>query len=299
MSLALFKYALREALRSLKRSGWGGLASIGTIAASFLIMGVFLLISSNLSTVVSQWKEGVQMTVFLKDGLSSAQIASLKKGISSEKAIKSSSYINKEQALADFKRDLRGQEGLLEGLGYNPLPASFQVQVNEAYQSPQMLQQLAQTLKKLDGVEDVLYGQEWVEQLSLIIRLLRLAGIGLGALLLLASILIVSNTIRLTIYSRAEEIEVMRLVGASWSYIRIPFLFQGILEGLIGAILSLLILFLSFWIILWRIDLSSAASLGLIRLQFLKAPYQLLTLVAGGLIGGGGGLLSIRRFFAT
>jgi len=293
---AVIRYSLREALQGLKRSGWGSLASIGTIAASFFIIGVFLLISFNLSTLISRWKEEVQITLFLEDGLSPGQTSSLKEKVSQEQAIKSLSHITKEQALADFKRDLKNQEGLLEGLGYNPLPASFQIQVKEAYQSPQVLQELAQRLKKLNGVEDVLYGQEWIERLSLIMQLLRLGGMGLGTLLLMASILIVSNTIRLAICRCEEEIDVMRLAGAPWAYIRIPFLFQGILQGLLGSALSLLILFLSFRLILWQINLSAAASLGLIRLQFLHIPHQLLTLVAGGVIGGGGGLISIRRF---
>jgi cell division transport system permease protein len=299
VSLSIIRYSSGEALRSLKRSGWGGFASIGAITASFLIIGIFLLISSNLSLLVSRWKEEVQVTVFLRDGLSSGQISLLKQKLSQEGAIRSLSLVTKEQALADFRKDLKGQEGLLEGLGYNPLPASFQIQLNEPYQSPEMLQELANRLKALDGVEDVLYGQEWIEQLTLIIRLLKLAGMTLGGLLLLASILIVSNTIRLTILSRTEEIDLMRLVGTSWAYIRTPFLLQGVLQGLIGALLSLLILFLSFRIILWQVNLVPIASYGLIRLQFLKIPQQLVTLIAGALIGGGGGLLSIRRFLTA
>lgn len=296
---ALIRYSLREALHSLRRSGWGGLASTATIAASFLIIGVFLLISFNLSTLISRWKEEVQVTVFLKDGLSSGLITSLREKVSKQEAIRSLSYVTKEQALSDFKQDLRHQEGLLEGLGYNPLPASFQIQVREPYQSPQKLQELAQRLRKLEGVEDVLYGQEWIERISLIRHLLRLAAMGLGGLLLLASILIVANTIRLAICRCEEEIELMRLTGASRAHIQTPFLFQGILQGLIGSALSLLILFLSFRLILWQINLSAAYSYGVIGLQFLRIPHQLLTLIAGGLIGGGGGLLSIRRFLAT
>jgi cell division transport system permease protein len=299
VSLSIIRYSLGEALRSLKRSGWGGFASIGAIAASFLIIGVFLLISSNLSFLVSRWKEEVQVTIFLRDGLSSAQLASLKKSLSEEPGVRSLSFITKEQALSDFKKDLQGQEGLLEGLGYNPLPASFEVQLKEPYQSPEMLQELVKRLKTWDGVEDILYGQEWIEQLTLIIRLLKLAGMSLGGLLLLASILIVSNTIRLTIFSRTEEIDLMRLVGTSWAYIRTPFLFQGILQGLIGALLSLLILFLSFRIILWQVNLVPATSYGLIQFHFLRIPQQFFTVIAGALIGGGGGLLSIRRFLTA
>jgi len=293
---AVIRHSLREALRSLTRSGWGGLASVGTIAASFFIMGVFLLISYNLSSVISRWKEEVQITVFLQEGLSSAQISSLQEKLSREEEIKSLSYITKEEALADFKRDLKNQEGLLEGLGYNPLPASFQIHVKEAYQSPQRLQELAQRLKEWNGVEDVLYGQEWIERLSFLMGLFRMGGIALGVVLVLASILIVSNTIRLAICRGAEEIKVMRLTGASWAHIRVPFLFQGILQGLIGAALALLILFLSFRLILWQINLSPVSPYGLIRLEFLGLPQQALTLIAGGLIGGGGGLVSIRRF---
>lgn len=291
----LVKHSLREALRGIRRSGWASGASIATIAASFLVIGAFLLVSYNLSLLISRWSREVQLTVFLKEGLRSGQVSSLREQISKEEAVRSLSYISKEQALLEFKRDMRNQEGLLEGLGYNPLPASFQIQVRERFQSPEQLQELAHRLRQLPGVEDVLYGQEWIERLSLIRKLLRWGGFSLGGLLLFASILIVANTIRLAICRFEEEIGLMRLAGATWGVIRTPFVFQGILQGLIGSALSLLVLFLSFRLIQWQLHLLPSA-VGYEGPQFLRISHQALALLAGGLIGGGGGLLSVRRF---
>lgn len=286
---------LREGLRGLGRSGWGGVASVGTIAAAFLIMGIFLLLSQNLGLVLTQWKEQVQVTVFLEEGLPMDQIAYLKKKISAEMAVKSLSYTSKEEALASFKRELKGQESLLEGLGENPLPASFQLKVQERYQSPEAIKRLVISLKRLEGVEDVLYGQEWVERLNTTVRLLRLMGLSVGLILTAASVLIVANTIRFSVHARAEEVEIMRLVGATKTYIRAPFLIEGLLQGLIGAILSLFLLFLIYKGVLWHLRFSPAQIYGLGVGRFLDPPSLVLTLGAGAAVGGLGSLISVSR----
>lgn len=285
------RYILLDALANLKRSGWVGLASIATISISFLIIGIFLLLTLRLSAIVAKWREGFQVTVFLEDGITQEQMDLLKKRILNERAVKAISYLSKEEALADFKREFRGQEGLLEGLGENPLPASFQLKIREEYQTPQALKQLAAFLGRLEGVEDVLYGQEWIERLEAAVEILKGLGISIGAVLAVGSLLIVSNTIRLAVYARAEEIEILRLVGATKAYIGVPFFFEGLLQGSLGASLALLLL------------------LAVQELAFLKLhlppqvgtagpllPWAAGMVGAGALIGAFGSLLSVRRF---
>src|SRR5574341_1632486 len=237
------RYILQDALVNSRRSRWGGLASIGTIVVSFVIVGIFLIITRNLGALVAEWKEQFQVTVFLEDGITAEQFALLKKRIQSERAVKGMTYTSKEEALQSFKRELRGKESLLEGLGENPIPASLQLKIHEAYQTPEALRQFTAFVGRLEGVEDVMYGQEWVDRLNSAIRMLRLLGLSVGLALGMASILIVSNTIRLAVYSRAEEIEVMRLVGATKLYIRAPFLLEGLIQGGLGAGLALVLLF--------------------------------------------------------
>ena len=154
------RYILEDALINTRRSRWRALAAIGTIAVSFLIVGIFLIITRNLGALLSDWKEQFQITVFLEDGITAEQLSLLKKRIQSESAVKAMTYTSKEEALQNFRRELKGKESLLEGLGENPLPASFQIRVNESSQTPEALGKLSAFLTRLEGVEDVMYGQE-------------------------------------------------------------------------------------------------------------------------------------------
>ena len=293
------RYILQDALVNIRRSGWGGLASIGTIAVSFVIVGIFLIITGNLGALVAEWKEQFQVTVFLEDGITSEQLALLKKRIQGERAVKAMTYTSKEEALQSFKRELRGKESLLEGLGENPIPASLQLRIHEAYQTPEALQQFTASLSRLEGVDDILYGQEWVDRLSAAVRLLRLLGLSVGLALGMASLLIVSNTIRLAVYARAEEIEIMRLVGATKMHIRAPFLLEGLIQGALGAGLALGLLFVAYRATLWQLQLTPGQVFGMGVGSFLDPRWAGAMLFSGASVGGFGSLLSVHRFLRT
>jgi cell division transport system permease protein len=205
-------------------------------------------------------------------------------------------YTSKAEALQQFKREMQGKEALLEGLGENPIPASLQLRVHEAYQTPEALKQLTASLSRLEGVEDVMYGQEWVDRLSSVIQVLRLLGLSVGLALGLASLLIVSNTIRLAVYARAEEIEVMRLVGASRLHIRIPFVLEGVIQGTLGAVLALLLLFGAYRATLWQIQMTPGQIFGMGVGSFLAPEWVMLMVVVGAGVGAFGSLISVGRF---
>ena len=290
------QYILQDALVNIRRGGWGGLASIGTIAVSFVIVGIFLIITRNLGALVAEWKEQFQVTVFLEDGTTAEQLALIKKRIQSERAVKAMTYTSKEEALQSFKRELKGKDSLLEGLGENPIPASLQLRIHEAYQTPEALRQFTASLGRLEGVEDVLYGQEWVDRLASAVRILRLLGLSVGLALSMASLLIVSNTIRLAVYSRAEEIEVMRLVGATKMHIRAPFLLEGMIQGGLGAGLALLLLFGAYRATLWQLQLTPGQIFGVGVGSFLDPRWATAMLLAGASVGAFGSLISVGRF---
>jgi cell division transport system permease protein len=290
------RYIVEDALINIRRSGWGGLASIGTMAVSFVIVGIFLIITGNLGALVAEWKEQFQVTVFLEDGITGEQLALLRKRIQSERAVKGMTYTSKAEALQQFKRELQGKDSLLEGLGENPIPASLQLRVHEPYQTPEALKQLTASLSRVEGVEDVMYGQEWVDRLSGVIRLLRLLGLGVGLALGLASLLIVSNTIRLAVYARAEEIEVMRLVGASRLHVRAPFLLEGMIQGTLSAGLALLLLYGAYRATLWQLQVAPAQIFGMGVGSFLDLRWGVLMVVSGAGVGAFGSLISVGRF---
>jgi cell division transport system permease protein len=290
------RYIVEDALTNLRRSGWGGVASVATIAVSFVIVGIFLIITGNLGALVADWKEQFQVTVFLEDNITGDQLALLRKRVQSERAVKSMTYTSKAEALQQFKREMQGKEALLEGLGENPIPASLQLRVHEAYQTPEALKQLTASLGRLEGVEDVMYGQEWVDRLSSVIQVLRLLGLSVGLALGLASLLIVSNTIRLAVYARAEEIEVMRLVGASRLHIRIPFVLEGVIQGTLGAVLALLLLFGAYRATLWQIQMTPGQIFGMGVGSFLAPEWVMMMVVVGAGVGAFGSLISVGRF---
>jgi cell division transport system permease protein len=289
------RYIVEDALTNIRRSGWGGAASIGTIAVSFVIVGIFLIITGNLGALVADWKDQFQVTVFLEDGITGEQLALLRKRVQSERAVKGMTYTSKAEALQQFKRELQGRESLLDGLGENPIPASLQIRVHEAFQTPEALKQLAASLERLEGVEDVMYGQEWVDRVGSVIQMLRLLGLSVGVALGVASLLIVSNTIRLAVYARTEEIEVMRLVGATRLHIRAPFLLEGMIQGTLGAGLALALLFGAYYVTLWQLQVTPGRIFGVGVGSFLEPHWAVSMLAAGAGVGAFGSLISVGR----
>ena len=285
-----------DAVINIIRSGWGGLASIATIGVSFLIIGIFLILVLQFNALVAEWREQFQLSVFLDDKITPIQLEILEKRIQSEAAVKSVTFITKEQALANFRRELKGQESLLEGLGDNPLPASFQLKIREGSQSPAALERLSAFLSRLEGVEDIQYGHEWIERVSHAARIMKLLGLIIGSVLTLGSALIVSNTIRLAVYARAAEIEIMRFVGATKAYIRAPFLVEGMLQGSLGALLAMGLLFAAYRLVAPTLKLASPL-LSTGTGQGLLQPSMIAALVCGGaVIGALGSSLAVRRF---
>ncbi len=289
------RHTLTDALANLGRAGWGGLASVGTIAVAFLIVGIFLLLTQNLAVALSQWRDQYQVTVFLDDRITADQLALLKKRIANERAVRAVAFISKEEALRAFKQELKGREGLLEGLGENPIPASFQLRIRDEHQTPQALRQLAASLGRLEGVEEVQYGQEWIDRMAAALQVVRLIGLSVGIALGAASLLIVSNTVRLAIYARAEEIEIMRLVGATKTTIRLPFLLEGLIQGGAGAGLALGLLYGAYRITLLKLQMAPGPVVGLGLGSFLPGATATALVGAGAALGAFGSLFSVSR----
>lgn len=248
------------------------------------------------NALIAEWQEQFQVSVFLDDQITPLQLDLLKRRIENEAAVKSFTFTSKEEALATFRQELKGQESLLEGLGDNPLPASFQLKIREGYQSSEALKGLSAFLSRLEGVEDIQYGQEWVDRMSRAVQLIRLLGTIIGSVLTLGSAMIVSNTIRLAVYARVQEIEIMRLVGATKAYIRTPFLVEGMLQGSLGAALALGVLFAAYRFAVPTFSVVSplfptAANQGFFALSMMVG------LVGGGAaVGALGSSLAVSRF---
>lgn len=230
-----FIYYLKEALKSMKRNGLMTVASISTVTVTMFILGVFLCGLMNLNNVASHLESQVQVSVYLREGLTTQQVMDLGAKLKALPDLKELKFINKDEAMKRFKERLGDQNQLITALdGNNPLPSSYEVTLN----NPEAVKAAAEEIAKYPQVESTHYGKEIVEDLFKITQVIRVGGIVLMVFLAGASLFIISNTIRLTVFARRKEIAIMKLVGATNSFIRWPFLMEGIIIGFIGAAIA-------------------------------------------------------------
>lgn len=232
-------YIFSDAIRSIRENLATTVLTAVTLGFSLSIFAVFVFVFFNLRSVINSWGDRTQIVAYVKD---SSDAALMRDAIMRVPGVSSAEFVSKEKALSELKAELKGHEAILEGVDENPLPATFEIKVKGSYRDPAELTAVAERLKAIPWVEDVQYSREWVEKLSAFFRFVELAALFIGVFLAGATIFIISNTIRLTVYARREEIEIMTLVGASESFIRVPFFIEGVLQGLIGGIFALLIL---------------------------------------------------------
>jgi cell division transport system permease protein len=278
-------YFFRQAWQNLNQNPWMNAVTLGTIALSFLILGIFLVIIVNAQGLMEEWRSRIRITVYLVDSMSREETIGFQNKIRGYTEVQEVSYRSKEEALKTLEERLLDRKGLLKGLSRNPLPASVEIQLKPEYQNSIGVQNLAEKLRGLPQIEDLQYGVEWVEKFSAFIVLLKVLGLAVGGLLLASTIFVISNTIRLNIFSRREEIEIMRSVGATGFFIRAPFYIEGVLQGLVGASLAVAILFILFHLFLAEVYAPLQALLGGFPLFFLTPP-QTAALALGGVALG-------------
>ena len=232
-------FYFREALLSFRRSTLMATAAVLSITTILIIVGVFLLISVNSNLFLKNIESQLEIIVYLKDNISTAELSNLKNNFTSMDGIKEVKFVSKEEAYQRLLKSLGEQKDILSAIETNPLPASFEIQVED----PKMIKQIANQIAKLEKVEEVEYGQGTVEKLLNFTYIFRRAGMLILALLIFASILIISNIIKITVYARRNEIEIMSLTGATSWFIKWPFIIEGFLQGFISAIFSIIILY--------------------------------------------------------
>jgi cell division transport system permease protein len=285
-------YILGDAIRSLRENVGTTILTSFTLAFSLAIFSLFVFVITNLNAVVEGWGERTQMIVYVKDA-SVAQADSIKQSLIKISGVKSAEYVSKEKALAELKEELKGHESILDGVDANPLPASFEVRVEDEFNQPERIAEVAGRIKALEWAEDVQYSREWVEKLSSFIRFIQLAAIAVGVFLGAATLFIISNTIRLAVYARKDEIEIMKLVGASDMYVKAPFVLEGLLQGFFGGLLALCVLALGRYAVLSEIP---AYLRFAVEMPFSTPVFLAFLIGAGMLMGVAGSLISMNRF---
>ncbi|MBE6091866.1 MAG: ABC transporter permease [Selenomonas ruminantium] len=292
MKLRTGEYFIQEVFRSLKRNNWMSFASIGTVAVSLFVLGVFLILVLNMNRMASMLESQVQISVYLQDDVKKSDRIDLQSDIEKMQGIDTVKFVDKDAAKERLSERLGDQKYLLDALGdKNPLPDSFEVTVK----TPEMVETAAKAIERMDGVESAKYGQDVVEHLFDITRLMRIFGLVLMLLLAGATIFIISNTIRLTVFARRKEIAIMKYVGATDWFIRWPFLMEGIVLGCIGGILSALAL-RSFYAAMAAKIYNTLAFFPLMP-QYPFMNYVTVAIILSGmLIGAIGSAFSLKRF---
>jgi len=290
----MIRIYIKRAIEDIRNNRMITLVTIVTIALSVLIVSSFALFYANIGKMLSTWQEGIRIIAYLKADATEAQIAEFQQLLSQIPDIDRIQFIPKDEALAQLKEQMKHQESLLTHLRGNPLPDSFEVSARSQEGNWDKMEVLASRIKSFDLVEDVEYGQKWLQRIAQMVELFRLAGYGMGAVFLIAGVFIVANTIRLVLYSRKEEIEIMRLVGAANDFIQAPFYLQGLILGGLGGVGGVMILMAAYLTITAK--LHQTMIFGFIHLSFLSPPVCLSIVLASMLVGWFGCFLSLRQF---
>ena len=292
MKLRTSEYIIRETFFSLRRNNWMALASIGTVAVSLFVLGMFLMVVFNMNKMASALESQVQISVYLKDSVEERQVPQIEERLKNMQGISAVKFVPRDEALKRFRKHLGDQAHLLDALGKdNPLPNSFEVTVIQ----PELVKTAAESIKEMAGVETAKYGQDVIEHLFDITRLIRIAGVAIIAVLAGATLFIISNTIRLTVFARRKEVAIMKYVGATDWFIRWPFLLEGMSLGFFGSILASGFLYFGYGMITDKIY-QTIAFFPLIPMQPFIIYISLVLLVVGMAIGAVGSAISLRRF---
>lgn len=285
-------YFWGETFRSLFRNRFMAIASVLTVTLSMFILGVFLSAVLNINHMASYLENQVEMTVYLKDGLTTDQVMGIGKYLKAQPGMKEIKFTNKDQAMKDFRELMGDQQGLLDAINGNPLPASYQM----SFQTPEQLKTAAEVVAKYQGVETVQYGKDIIEQLYKVAQIIRLSGIVLIIFLAGAELFIISNTIRLTVFARRREIQIMKYVGASNGFIRWPFLFEGMVIGFLGSGFASLILWEGYKTVVSEMAAAGLVFIPMIPLWPFMGYTTLIILAAGIVIGVMGSAISLRKY---
>lgn len=297
--------AMRDALRSMTQSSLMSLASMLTVAVSLMVLSVVLLLAVNMEHWATTVEQQVEIKAYLcaawdetekcnKQDLTEAQKRTVQEQISQIPGVKSYTYLTRQQALDRMKKEFGEQQDLLEGLegeGDNPLSDMIEIKAND----PKDVKSVAEAAAKLPGVRKVNWGEEWVDKLVALTKAIRIGGIGLVLLLVVATVLTISNTIRLAVYARRREIAIMKLVGATDWYIRRPFMIEGIILGLVGAVAAMLGTGYGYESVI-RYLYKVVPFLPLIPAQDVLMSLTLGLVLLGSVLGAVGSLISMRRF---
>lgn len=287
----------RKALADIADNRFLTAVTVATIALSILISSIFALFVVNTNALMDSWKSGLRLMAYLRPDVPPADLPGIASAIRGSYGVDDAVFISKDRALATLRAQMKHQASLLDDLETNPLPDAFEVRMIPSAQTLEKIERLAGRLQALNGVEEVEYGQRWLGRFTDIFDLISFAGYGLGCLFFMAAVFFVANTLRLVLYNRREEVDIMRLVGAEDRFIKMPFYIQGIVHGLLGGLLGIGAL------LIIHLAVASNVDRGLLpaafEIRFLPAEVLAGILLSAMFIGWLGCYVSLKQYLKS
>ncbi|MGD2186396.1 MAG: permease-like cell division protein FtsX [Desulfobacterales bacterium] len=290
MKILFFKRAIED----FHNNRLLNVVTLFTVSLSILIVSAFILFFINTNEILNFWKQGLRAMAYLKADIPASELLDLRRQIQAMSGVESVIFISKEDAYDQLKAQMKRQASLFDSLDKNPLPDAFEIRMSTVTQSWEKVELLATQIESLAEVEEVEYGQKWLGRFTQIFDLFTLTGYAMCTIFFMAAVFIMANTIRLVIYSRRDEIEIMRLVGAAERFIKMPFYIQGLLQGALGACIGLAILFVAYLFMASNIEGGFLS--GLFNIQFLSPLILGIIILISMLVGWLGSYLSLKQF---
>jgi cell division transport system permease protein len=287
------RYFIREGVEGFKRNGLMSVAAVTITVVTLVSLGAAIIVAGTLDAMAAGVERRLQVIVYLRDGLPASEIDGVRARLAGLPGVTGVAFVSKEAALESFQRRLGGTVNLRGVLSHNPLPASFEV----AAERPDYLRAIAAAATALRQVEHASYGAQMADRLVAITRLVRLGGVAISAGLAIVAMIIIVNTIRLTVLARRTEIEIMRLVGATAWFIRWPFVVEGAISGALAGLAALVLVSGAYTWLAWATG-GSLPFLPLISPLQVAVQLAWKLLLWGALIGIAGSMLALRRFLS-
>lgn len=280
------RLAFREVLLAFRRAPLLAVLSITTIAFSLFAFGLFGLVALNIRVALREIEDRVEVRAFMVDGASAEAVEEVQRAALRMPQVATASYVSPDSALQRARVELSEFRDVIDG---SVLPGSVEIRLKPDTRTPITVKEVSDRLSTYPSVEEVRYGREWVEKLYRIRTMAGFVGLGLGIVLALVATIIIGATIRMAILARAREIEVMRLVGATNAFVRLPYLIDGTAKGILGGLIAVLLS--------WGAN--GMVSRNLVTTQFFTPSQIALGVLAGALLGLMGSWISVGRHLRT
>lgn len=286
-------YSFQTAFKSLWLEKWINFLTVLSISIGLSILSAFIMITLNMDTVIQRWSKSFGIVVYLNEDVSDKAIDSLKKHFRRDPDILNVKFISKELALKDLRQTLGENTIIIEELKDNPLPSSFELTLKKELLEPTRVRQKSAKIEQMPGIEEVQYGEQWLSSLSTITRTMKIGVIFFGCAIFIAITFITYSTIKIFFYRRKEEIETLKLLGATRGFIRLPFLIEGLFIGILGGMISSLALFGAYSFTVLKF-VEFLPSIGLI-ITTLPLQIYILVPVAGAVMSFTGSFIAVGK----